>query len=93
LNGMTGALYPARVRNTGMAWALGIGRTGAIFGPWLGGELLSMGLPPREIFLVACVTAAIATVAVIALGIVNRRRALVGMTQNPEPASRSAVTG
>ena len=78
LNGMTGALYPARIRNTGMAWALGIGRLGAIFGPWLGGELLTIGLPPRQIFLVACVTAAIATLAVIALGVVNRRRALMG---------------
>ena len=79
LNGMVGALYPARVRNTGMAWALGIGRLGAIFGPWLGGVLLTIGLPPREIFLVACITAAIATLAVIALGLVNRRRALVGV--------------
>jgi AAHS family 4-hydroxybenzoate transporter-like MFS transporter len=78
LNGMTGALYPARIRNTGIAWALGIGRLGAIVGPWLGGVLLSMGLPPRQSFLVACVTAAIATLAVVGLGVVNRRRALVG---------------
>jgi len=73
LNGMVGALYPARVRNTGMAWALGVGRLGAIVGPWLGGELLTMGLPPREIFLVACVTAAIATAAVVCLSVLNRR--------------------
>jgi AAHS family 4-hydroxybenzoate transporter-like MFS transporter len=78
LNGMTGALYPARVRNTGMAWALGIGRLGGIGGPWLGGILLGMGLPPRQIFLVACITAAIATLAVVCLGVVNRRRALLG---------------
>jgi AAHS family 4-hydroxybenzoate transporter-like MFS transporter len=77
LNGMTGAVYPARVRNTGMAWALGIGRLGAIFGPWLGGQLLEYGLPPREIFLVACITAAIAALAVTALGVVNRRRGTV----------------
>jgi AAHS family 4-hydroxybenzoate transporter-like MFS transporter len=76
LNGMTGALYPARIRNTGMAWALGVGRLGAIFGPWLGGVLLTAGLPPREIFLVACVTAGIATLAVLALRLVDRRRAL-----------------
>ena len=41
INGMTAALYPARVRNTGMGWALGIGRLGGIAGPWLGGVLLS----------------------------------------------------
>jgi len=84
LNGMTGALYPARIRNTGMAWALGVGRLGAIFGPWLGGVLLSRGLPPRQIFLVACVTAAIATLAVAVLGIINRRRA-------PELATRETA--
>ncbi len=78
LNGMTGALYPARVRNTGMAWALGIGRLGGIGGPWLGGILLGMGFPPRQIFLVACITAATATLAVICLGVVNRRRAELG---------------
>ena len=77
MNGMTAALYPARVRNTGMAWALGIGRLGGIAGPWLGGVLLGMGWPPRQIFLVTCVTAAIATVAMVALGIVGRRRAAV----------------
>jgi AAHS family 4-hydroxybenzoate transporter-like MFS transporter len=75
MNGMTAALYPARVRNTGMAWALGVGRNGAIVGPYLGGVLLGMGLPPRQIFLMACVTAAIATLAMVGLGVVNRRRA------------------
>jgi MFS transporter, AAHS family, 4-hydroxybenzoate transporter len=91
LNGMTGALYPARVRNTGMAWALGIGRLGAIFGPWLGGALLSMGMPPRHIFLVACVTAAIATLAVVGLGAVNRRRAMHPVIASE--AEQSASTG
>jgi AAHS family 4-hydroxybenzoate transporter-like MFS transporter len=83
LNGMTGALYPARIRNTGIAWALGMGRLGAIAGPWLGGVLLAMGLPPREIFLVACITAAIATLAVVSLGIVIRRRAMVATPAGP----------
>jgi alpha-ketoglutarate-dependent 2,4-dichlorophenoxyacetate dioxygenase len=47
INGMTAALYPARVRNTGMGWALGIGRLGGIAGPWLGGALLELGWPVR----------------------------------------------
>lgn len=94
LNGMTGALYPARIRNTGMAWALGVGRLGAIVGPWLGGILLAMGLPPRHIFLVACVTAAIATTAIVCLGIVNRRRAVadgLATVPDPQPAWREAT--
>jgi AAHS family 4-hydroxybenzoate transporter-like MFS transporter len=73
INGMTAALYPARVRNTGMGWALGIGRLGGIAGPWLGGMLLGLGWPPRAIFLFACVTALMATVAVLTLRAQVRR--------------------
>ena len=74
INGMTATLYPARVRTAGLGWALGIGRLGAIGGPWLGGFLLSKGWPPLQIFLCACVTAAIGTVCVAALGLLARRR-------------------
>ncbi len=75
INGFTGALYPARVRNTGMGWALGVGRLGGIAGPWVGGYLLGQGWPPRQIFLVTCVTAGMATVTMIALGVRGRRQA------------------
>jgi MFS transporter, AAHS family, 4-hydroxybenzoate transporter len=74
INGMTAALYPARVRTTGMGWALGIGRLGGIGGPWLGGVLLTAGLPPRQIFLCTCVTALIGTFCVVMLQIQARRR-------------------
>jgi MFS transporter, AAHS family, 4-hydroxybenzoate transporter len=67
INGMTAALYPARVRNTGMGWALGVGRLGGIGGPWLGGLLLGLGWPPRQVFLFACVTALIAAICVVLL--------------------------
>jgi MFS transporter, AAHS family, 4-hydroxybenzoate transporter len=80
---MTAALYPARVRTTGMGWALGIGRLGAIVGPWLGGVLLTAGWPPRQIFLVACGTATIATVCATLLGVLRRRR-------EPQPILRRA---
>jgi AAHS family 4-hydroxybenzoate transporter-like MFS transporter len=75
INGFTGALYPARVRNTGMGWALGIGRLGGIAGPWLGGYLLSQGWPPRQIFLATCLTASMATITMIVLGVRGRRQA------------------
>jgi MFS transporter, AAHS family, 4-hydroxybenzoate transporter len=73
INGMTAALYPARIRTTGMGWALGIGRLGGIGGPWLGGVLLVAGYPPRQIFLCACITALIGTCCVVMLHIVKRR--------------------
>ena len=83
INGMTAALYPARVRNTGMGWALGIGRLGGIGGPWLGGLLLGLGWPPRQIFLFACVTASIAAVCVLLLRRQVRR-------EEPRPILRRA---
>ena len=74
INGMTAALYPARVRTTGMGWALGVGRLGGIGGPWLGGVLLTLGWPPRQIFLCTCATAGIATFAVVMLALRVRRQ-------------------
>ncbi|HML10198.1 MAG TPA: MFS transporter [Stellaceae bacterium] len=62
-NATCGKLYPARMRTSGLGWALGIGRLGGIIAPVLGGYLLSLGMPPTQIFLCACVFAVIAAVA------------------------------
>jgi AAHS family 4-hydroxybenzoate transporter-like MFS transporter len=59
-NGTCGKLYPARMRTSGLGWALGIGRLGGIAAPVLGGYLLTIGLPPTHIFLSACVFALVA---------------------------------
>src|ERR1700710_2873586 len=64
-NAMAAGLYPARIRSTGVGWALGIGRLGGIAGPALGGALLAFGLPPKQIFLCACGPALIAALATI----------------------------
>ncbi|MCZ6717428.1 MAG: MFS transporter [Gammaproteobacteria bacterium] len=37
-------LYPTEVRTTGVGWAIGAGRTGAIAGPIVGGMLVGYGL-------------------------------------------------
>jgi MFS transporter, AAHS family, 4-hydroxybenzoate transporter len=62
-NGTCGKLYPARMRTSGLGWALGIGRLGGITAPLLGGYLLSRGVAPTHIFLSACVFALIAAAA------------------------------
>ncbi len=62
-NAACGALYPARMRTSGIGWALGIGRLGGIAAPALGGYLLSIGLPPTQIFLSAGAFAVIAAAA------------------------------
>jgi len=71
-NATCGKLYPARMRTSGLGWALGIGRLGGIGAPVLGGYLLSLGVHPPQIFLCACGFALIAAVAAALLGL--RRR-------------------
>jgi AAHS family 4-hydroxybenzoate transporter-like MFS transporter len=62
-NATCGKLYPARMRTSGLGWALGIGRLGGIAAPVLGGYLLSLGMAPTQIFLSACLFAVIAAAA------------------------------
>ncbi len=72
-NGLVAALYPARIRATGVGWALGVGRLGGIAGPGLGGVLLGLGWPPTRIFLCAAAGALVAAAATVALGLHARR--------------------
>jgi MFS transporter, AAHS family, 4-hydroxybenzoate transporter len=62
-NATCGKLYPARMRTTGLGWALGVGRLGGIAAPVLGGWLLSLGMAPTHIFLSACFFALVAAAA------------------------------
>jgi MFS transporter, AAHS family, 4-hydroxybenzoate transporter len=68
-NATCGALYPARMRASGIGWALGIGRLGGIIAPILGGWLLRSGVAPLHIFLSACLFAVIAAIATALLKI------------------------
>jgi AAHS family 4-hydroxybenzoate transporter-like MFS transporter len=64
MNAMAAGLYPAGIRATGVGWALGIGRIGAITGPLIGGVLASLRLDIQDYFLLfgsVLMTAAIAT--------------------------------
>jgi len=53
LNALTVAFYPAQIRATGVAWAFGIGRVGAILGPLVAGWLLARGWTASEILFAA----------------------------------------
>jgi len=48
-------LYPAELRNTGIGWAIGLGRFGAVVGPIAGGLLIAGGLGLTENFIVFAV--------------------------------------
>jgi AAHS family benzoate transporter-like MFS transporter len=60
--------YPLRIRSTGIGWASGVGRSGAILGPILGGTLLSMNLPLEFNFYMFAIPGAIACIAISMAG-------------------------
>ena len=53
-------LYPTQVRTTGVGWAVGLGRLGAVAGPLLGGVLIGAGLSMTTNFLIFAVPTVIA---------------------------------
>ena len=80
-NATCGKLYPARMRTSGLGWALGIGRLGGIAAPVLGGYLLSLGMAPTRIFLIACLFAVVAAAATGLLALRGNRPEQVVATQ------------
>ncbi len=72
-NALTAAVYPTNIRATGVGWALGVGRIGAIVGPLVGGVLLGAGWTPQSLILLAVIPAVVASLAVFILGGVRRR--------------------
>ena len=66
-------LYNMSVRSTGLGWASGVGRIGAIVGPTLGGVLLAQGLPLGENFLIFAIPAAVSTIAMLVFALANGR--------------------
>ncbi|PLP98150.1 MFS transporter [Cupriavidus pauculus] len=60
-----GQFYPATARGTGIGWASGIGRSGAILAPIVIGVLVSMSLPLQLNFVAIAVPAVIAVLAVL----------------------------
>jgi MFS family permease len=51
---LAASLYPAAFRATGIGWAIGIGRSGAVIGPMLGGYLMAAKVSLAVLFLSYC---------------------------------------
>ena len=60
-------LYPTAVRATGMGFAIGVGRFGAIVAPILSGTLLDHGWAPAQLYFLFSVPFAVAAVATLAI--------------------------
>lgn len=66
-NALAAAFYPTSNRVTGVSWALGIGRCGAILGSMMGGALLGAGLSFSAIILLLAIPALLASAAIFAM--------------------------
>jgi MFS transporter, AAHS family, 4-hydroxybenzoate transporter len=51
---LAASVYPAEARATGIGWAMGVGRIGALLGPVVGGWSLGAGLPLIAVFGIFC---------------------------------------
>lgn len=56
--------YPTSIKSTGIGWASAVGRTGAIFGPMLGGVLMAANVPLTINFFAFAVPAIVAFLAI-----------------------------
>jgi AAHS family benzoate transporter-like MFS transporter len=94
-NAYTGQFYPMAVRSTGLGWALGIGRSGAILAPIVIGMLVAMNLPLQQNFIAIAIPALIGMVAVL---LIDHRRSAsthqedVSAEIADTPAATSAAT-
>ncbi|HXC07657.1 MAG TPA: aromatic acid/H+ symport family MFS transporter [Steroidobacteraceae bacterium] len=68
-------LYPTAVRTTGMGWAIGIGRFGAILAPLASGALLDRGWLPAQLYYFFSASFVVAAVAIFLIGPARARAA------------------
>lgn len=65
---LAASIYPPDRRATGIGWAVGIGRSGAVVGPAAAGVLLAGGTPLPVLFALFCVPLVVAAAAVWLIG-------------------------
>jgi AAHS family 4-hydroxybenzoate transporter-like MFS transporter len=71
---LSASYYESALRSTGVGWALGIGRIGAIVGPVIGGVLIAQHVPTPALFMIAGAVSLGAGAAVFGIARIARRR-------------------
>lgn len=61
--------YPTEIRATGVGWAMGLGRSCAVFGPWAAGYLIAAGLNISQLFFIFSVPVAVGGLIILLLKI------------------------
>ncbi len=67
-NALAAIFYPTSMRSTGVGWALGIGRFGAILGPLIAGVLLGAHMSYGMLFLLGALAPVCSTLAILGMG-------------------------
>ena len=57
-------IYPVQVRSTGLGWAAGLGRFGAVLSPILAGAMIDMGVAVDTMFLYFSIPVLLAAVGI-----------------------------
>ncbi|HEY3918965.1 MAG TPA: MFS transporter [Stellaceae bacterium] len=65
LNTISAIFYPTAIRATGIGWALGVGRIGAVIGPAIGGILVGAAWAPSNVVVANIVPAVIGVIAIV----------------------------
>jgi AAHS family 4-hydroxybenzoate transporter-like MFS transporter len=71
------AYYPTQMRATGVSWASGIGRLGAIFGAGAGAVIMGMNWNMTQVFILLCVPPLIGVIATQIKRLAQHRRPMV----------------
>lgn len=87
----TAQFYPQSIRSTGLGWASGIGRIGAIVGPLLGGSLMAAALPLNVNFLVFAIPGLVAALAIGVFIACYSRRSAHASELAAQPGACAAV--
>ena len=81
--------YPLAVRSTGLGWASGVGRMGAIVGPIVIGFLLGLELPHKFNFLAVAVPAVLAVIAIAFIRPAKEQEEVVTTKASIEPIKQT----
>src|SRR5882757_8166191 len=71
---LSASFYESALRSTGVGWALGLGRIGAVVGPVIGGILIAQHVATPTLFLIAGAVSLGAGAAVFGIARITRRR-------------------
>jgi MFS transporter, AAHS family, 4-hydroxybenzoate transporter len=61
-------MYPTEIRATGVGWAVGAGRVGAVFGPLIGGFLIAAGFSMASNFMFFAIPTVISGIVTLLIG-------------------------